>query len=153
MYQQNNKKIFWLKIFLICHRCRWHRWSTLSWEYLREFAKNFETVPMGYSGAGGKLIDEKNQKRKISWHCPFKLSSLWERNVRHYYTRSSSKAEHILILLVRFERPAPVYLGFQQRPGSDPSLYRDVGGPPYLFTLILRSQNIQHFVSILIAGF
>jgi hypothetical protein len=27
---------------------------------------------MGYSGAGGKLIDEKNQKRKISWHCPFK---------------------------------------------------------------------------------
>ncbi len=29
---------------------------------------------MGYSGAGGKLIDEKNQKRKISWHCPFKRS-------------------------------------------------------------------------------
>ncbi len=27
---------------------------------------------MGYSGAGGKLIDEKNQKQKISWHCPFK---------------------------------------------------------------------------------
>ncbi len=26
---------------------------------------------MGYSGAGGKMIDEKNQKRKISWHCPF----------------------------------------------------------------------------------
>ncbi len=29
--------------------------------YLREFSKNFETVLMGYSGAGGKLIDEKNQ--------------------------------------------------------------------------------------------
>ncbi len=28
---------------------------------------------MGYTGAGGKLIDEKNQKRKISWHCPFNL--------------------------------------------------------------------------------
>ncbi len=27
---------------------------------------------MGYSGAGGKLIDGKNQKRKISWHCSFK---------------------------------------------------------------------------------
>jgi hypothetical protein len=25
-----------------------------------------ETVQMGYSGAGGKLIDEKNQKQKIS---------------------------------------------------------------------------------------
>ncbi len=27
---------------------------------------------MGYSGAGGKLIHDKNQKQKISWHCPFK---------------------------------------------------------------------------------
>ncbi len=26
---------------------------------------------MEYSGAGGKLIHEKNQKQKISWHCPF----------------------------------------------------------------------------------
>ncbi len=26
---------------------------------------------MKYSGAGGKLIHEKNQKQKISWHCPF----------------------------------------------------------------------------------
>ncbi len=27
---------------------------------------------MEYSGAGGKLIHEKNQKQRISWHCPFK---------------------------------------------------------------------------------
>jgi hypothetical protein len=27
---------------------------------------------MEYSGDGGKLIHEKNQKQKISWHCPFK---------------------------------------------------------------------------------
>ncbi len=27
---------------------------------------------MDYSGAGGKLIHEKNQKQKILWHCPFK---------------------------------------------------------------------------------
>ncbi len=27
---------------------------------------------MEYSGAGGKLIHEKNQKQKISWHCLFK---------------------------------------------------------------------------------
>ncbi len=26
---------------------------------------------MEYSGAGGKLIHEKNQKQKISGHCPF----------------------------------------------------------------------------------
>ncbi len=29
---------------------------------------------MVYSGAWGKLIHEKNQKQKISWHCPFKWS-------------------------------------------------------------------------------
>ncbi len=28
---------------------------------------------MEYSEAGGKLIDEKNQKQKISWHYPFKV--------------------------------------------------------------------------------
>ncbi len=65
-------KFFWLKIFSICHRCRWHRWQTFSCEYLREFSKKFETVLMEYSGAGGKLIRKKNQKQKISWHCPFK---------------------------------------------------------------------------------
>ncbi len=37
------------------------------------FRKNLkQTVQMGYSGAGGKLIHEKNQKQKISRHCPFK---------------------------------------------------------------------------------
>ncbi len=40
---------------------------------LRDFAKRFETVLMGYSGAGGGLIHEQNQKQKISWHCPFNL--------------------------------------------------------------------------------
>jgi hypothetical protein len=30
---------------------------------------------MGYSGAGGKLIHKKNQKQKISWHCPFKFTN------------------------------------------------------------------------------
>jgi hypothetical protein len=39
-------------------------------------SKKFETVLLGYSGAGGKLIHEKNQKQKISRHCPFKCR-LW----------------------------------------------------------------------------
>ncbi len=43
---------------------------TLSCEYLHEFSKKFETALMVYSGAGGKLSHEKNQKSKISWHCP-----------------------------------------------------------------------------------
>ncbi len=55
----------------ICHRCRW-----LTCEYIRKFSKKFETVLMEYSGAGGKLIHEKNQKQKISLHGPFKLRPL-----------------------------------------------------------------------------
>ncbi len=36
---------------------------------------------MQYSGAGGKLIHQKNQKQKISWHCPCKAGSfiVWKK--------------------------------------------------------------------------
>jgi hypothetical protein len=37
--------------------------------------EKFETVLMGYSGAWGRLIHEKNQKQKVSWHFPFKVSA------------------------------------------------------------------------------
>ncbi len=40
------------------------------------FRKKFETTLVVYSGAWGKLIHKKNQKSKISWHCPFKPSSV-----------------------------------------------------------------------------
>ncbi len=65
----------WYRV-AICRRCRWNRWCTLACEYLREFSKKFKTVLMWYSGAGGKLIHEKNRKQKISWHCPFKWGRL-----------------------------------------------------------------------------
>ncbi len=45
---------------------------------------------MEFSGAGGKLIYEKNQKQKISWHCPFKVNFKIEnfRNFRpKWYTQ------------------------------------------------------------------
>ncbi len=64
----------------IWHRCCWYRWCTLTSKYLREFSKKFETVLMGYSGAGGKLTHEKNQKQKILWHCPFKRLQIWAQN-------------------------------------------------------------------------
>jgi hypothetical protein len=44
----------------------------LTCEYLREFSKKFEMVLMEYSGAGGKLIHEKNQKKKSRDTLPFK---------------------------------------------------------------------------------
>ncbi len=56
----------------ICHRFCWHRWCTLTCEYLREFSKKFEMILMSFSGALGKVIHDKNLKQKISWHCPFK---------------------------------------------------------------------------------
>ncbi len=65
-------KFFCLKVFSICHRCQRHQWQTLSCEYLRKFSKKFETALKVYSEAWGKMIQEKNQKQKISWHCPFK---------------------------------------------------------------------------------
>ncbi len=39
---------------------------SLTCEYLREFLKKFETVLLGYSGAGGKLIRENIRSKKIS---------------------------------------------------------------------------------------
>ncbi len=54
----------------ICHWCYWHRWCTLTCEYLRQFSKKFEMILMLLSGALGKVIHEKNLKQKISWHCP-----------------------------------------------------------------------------------
>jgi hypothetical protein len=56
---------------IICHRCHWYQWCTLTCEYLREFLKKFEMTLMLLSEAWGKMIHEKKQKHKISWHCPF----------------------------------------------------------------------------------
>ncbi len=63
-------KIFKLKI--ICHRCRWYRWCTLTCEYLREFSKKFETVLLEYSGSGGKLIHQKTRSKKSPDTVPLK---------------------------------------------------------------------------------
>ncbi len=59
----NNLKFSDWRIFSIWHRCHLE---------LRIFSQFFETAPIVFSEAWGKLIHEKNQKLKISWHCPFK---------------------------------------------------------------------------------
>jgi hypothetical protein len=40
------------------------------------FRKNSKRFLMEYSRAGGKLIHEKNQNQKISWHCPFNTAHI-----------------------------------------------------------------------------
>ncbi len=47
---------------------------------------------MGYSGAGAKLIHEKNQEQKISWHCPFKDILLEMFHAQSHHRRSSEEA-------------------------------------------------------------
>ncbi len=40
---------------------------------------------MEYSGAGGKLIHETNQKQKISWHFPFKPTQTHIKSKKHSF--------------------------------------------------------------------
>jgi hypothetical protein len=49
-------------------------------DYLREFSKKFKMILMGYSGARGTLICEKNLKSKISCQTPFNADYF------HYHT-------------------------------------------------------------------
>ncbi len=44
-----------------------------------EFLKKFKMVLLEYSGAGGKLIHEKNRKQKNLRHCPFKYAKQKEK--------------------------------------------------------------------------
>ncbi len=65
----------------ICRRYRWHRWQICHrcQQQKGNWLQNLPPVLMGYSGAGGKLILKTNQKQKISWHCPFKVTVLFYR--------------------------------------------------------------------------
>ncbi len=66
-------KKFYLKIFSFFAGVVYTA-ETFIREYLREFSKKFEMVLMGYSGARGTLIYEKNLKAKISCQTSFKFA-------------------------------------------------------------------------------
>ncbi len=68
---QKKVKSFWLKIFLVCHRCQWHRKCTLSCEYLQEISKKFEKSLMVYLGLG-EVIHEKIWIKKSRDTVPLK---------------------------------------------------------------------------------
>ncbi len=70
-------------IFSICHRCRWHRWQTLSCEYLREFSKKFETALVIYSNQrlGGNWFKKKTRSIKSRDTIPLMTDKIgWSRN-------------------------------------------------------------------------
>ncbi len=61
----------------ICHLCQQHWWCTLTCEYVREFSKKFETVLMGYSGAGGEMIHKKTRSKKSRDTVPLTVFQMW----------------------------------------------------------------------------
>ncbi len=65
-----------LKIFSICHRCRWRQWCTLSYEYLHEFSKKIKTALL--RGLGETAPWKKPEVDYLVF-CPFKhpFRRLW----------------------------------------------------------------------------
>ncbi len=55
---------------------------------------------MGYSGAGGKLIHENNQKQKISWHCPIKELSPLLHFIRFLNLRRCTINERLTLMKI-----------------------------------------------------
>ncbi len=72
MSKQIKLKLYWLKIFSICHHCRRHPWCTLSCKYIRKFLKNLNG-PNRILRDLGETDSWENLKLKTSCHCPFKF--------------------------------------------------------------------------------
>jgi hypothetical protein len=58
---------------------------------LPQISKKFETVPMGYSGAGGKLIHEKNRRKKSRDTVPLRVIFPRKKCARRSRARSAAK--------------------------------------------------------------
>ncbi len=65
-------KFFCLKVFSICHRCRWHRWQTLSCIYLREFSKNSKRPNWFNQRLGGIWFKKKTRSKTSRDTVPLK---------------------------------------------------------------------------------
>ncbi len=77
--------IFLIEDFFICHRCRWHRWSTLICEYLREFFEKIRNGPNGILWGWGETDWwKKTRSKKTRDTVPLSYLSQkeWGRNER-----------------------------------------------------------------------
>ncbi len=57
---------------------------------------------MVYSGAWGKLIHEKNQKQKISWHCPFQVWNDSLQTFKNSYKNVHTKENIVTVAIFIF---------------------------------------------------
>ncbi len=55
---------------------------------------------MIYSDAWGKMIHEKNQKSKISWHCPFKYVQYIKHELAPNHNLSSTHNLSYTVLII-----------------------------------------------------
>ncbi len=69
---------------------------------------------MEYSGAGGNLIHEKNQKQKISWHCPFNgrgtLSNVQYKEGKSRMWVHNNHIFSLKFLYKIFDKPRHIYI-------------------------------------------
>ncbi len=72
---------------------------------------------MEYSGAGGKLIHEKNQKQKISWHCPFKKQLDCATYSCFVQLQYKKKPEHFSVFPVIFRGFSLYLIIFEEQQG------------------------------------
>jgi hypothetical protein len=64
-----NLYLFWTQ------RCLWQRWWKYLYEYLPAVETEFEKSLECESGAHMGSIYEENQRPKISYYCPFKVTA------------------------------------------------------------------------------
>ncbi len=75
----------------------WNKFCDWRFFHLQISQKTFETALLGYSGAWGKLIHERNLKSKIYRHCPFKRIT-WNQWLKGWHgLRSPCLRKKILI--------------------------------------------------------
>ncbi len=71
------------------HRCHWYWWCTLTCDISANLRNNLKRSQWDTLGLG-ELIQEKNQKLKISWHSPYKVPCVLTENI-------SSHFHHVLV--------------------------------------------------------
>jgi hypothetical protein len=65
---------------------------------------------MLFPGTRGKMIHEKNLKRKIWWHCPFNMKFIWSGNERKMVTEKSLNGKSYDTNITVIMKFSPVYI-------------------------------------------
>ncbi len=85
IFCENSRRYSQLKVhrrWSTCHQCRWHRWWTLTYEYLRQYFENLSIWRYWrYQGLRGRWLMTKSRSKKSRDTVPFKGQC---RGVKHW---------------------------------------------------------------------